>query len=213
MKPLLFCFSLFMLISSIMHAVEFLPFSVDLNVAYFRPESKKIRRIYSNGLADYQLNVNVDFAPKWQAWTGISYSYATGHSLCKCTCSSPNFSCERHSTNMTLLPLYFGVRYAYQFTPRTKIYLGGAAAYSFLKINDHFSFVQEHFKKRAFGGLIQIGTFIYIYKQIYLNVSLEYFFQKFNISKKQDSENVGYVKRNDLNLNGFKAGIGLGLDF
>ncbi|KIC70827.1 hypothetical protein DB44_FM00010, partial [Candidatus Protochlamydia amoebophila] len=55
--------------------------TVEARVAYFRPCSKKVRHIYGNGWADYQIELSKSFCDNWRGWVGISGFEKKGHSI------------------------------------------------------------------------------------------------------------------------------------
>ncbi len=177
-----------------------LDLSIEGRIAYYKPSSKRVQEIYSNGWADYQVEVSKDFFCNWRVWAGVSGFSKKGHSI--------GFN---DPTRIQMIPVSLGVKYMYSLTPCTKIYLGGAGCYSFLKIRDHSDYVHQHIRKEEFGGLIQAGAYYYFSRCLYADVFVDYLFQHFHFSHSHDS--YYYVKRNSLDMSGFKVGAGIGCTF
>ncbi|CUI15752.1 conserved hypothetical protein [Candidatus Protochlamydia naegleriophila] len=173
---------------------------VEARVAYYRPSSKKVKEIYGNGWADYQVELSKGFCDNWRAFVGVSGFSKSGRSLG-----------EHDKTTLRLIPLTFGVKYVYNYAPCVDIYIGGGAAYSWLRIKDHSSYVHEHVKKSRFGGIAQIGAYYYFNECLFADVFIDYLFQKYDFSNSHSYSR--YVERHDVNLSGFKVGAGLGYRF
>lgn len=172
---------------------------VNARVAYFRPESKKVRKIYADGWADYQLEVFQELCPNWQIWSGISGFSKKGHSL------------ELHDhTKLQLIPLSLGLKYIYPFTCNLDGYLGVGACYSFLHIRDHSDYVEQHISRQDWGGVGQIGLYYQAQQGFFINLFADYFYQRFYFHHVDFSH---YVQRHNLNLSGWKLGAGIGICF
>lgn len=176
-----------------------LDFAVEGRVAYFKPSSKKVQEIYGNGWADYQVELSTGIGEHIRLWTGVSGFKESGRSLGL-----------RDRTTLRLIPLNFGLKYFFCLTDCTKFYVGAALACSFLKIRDHSDYVQEHTSRTRVGGLFQAGWYYYFNEAFFADIFVDYYYQKFNFSKSQNSYNV---ERHDVNLSGFKMGGGLGYKF
>ncbi len=187
-----------------------LDFSVEARVAYFHPSSKKVRRIYSEGWADYQLEFSAPLGCNWRLWSGVSGFSRKGHSI--------GFY---NDTRLQLIPISLGLKYVYPIAHCTSIYVGGAACYSSLRIKDHSDYVHEHTRKRAFGGIAQVGLYYSVTDWLFLDVFADYYFQRFHFKHHSyiSYDGSGYdsssrfVERNTLNMSGYKVGAGVGVTF
>ncbi len=215
-------------------------FGFEGRVAYFHPSSKRVRRIYSDGWADYQfeaslgLPCNFDLCGgNFRLWTGVSGFSKGGHAHleegCRCFqsekysgrscesskhsskfssgcfneissgCSNENssgcsneissgcsdsqsFNLCHNSTNLDLIPVYFGIKYFYPIACCTSVYVGGGGCYSFLRIKDHSRFVHKHIRKEEWGGVVQAGVHYNLTECFYLCAFFDYFFQTFHFS-------------------------------
>lgn len=168
-------------------------------VAYFRPESSRVRRIYSSGWADYQVEYSKSVCQNWLLWTGASGFCKHGHSIGL-----------NDDTRLRLIPISLGVKYLYSIAPCLDLYAGGAVCYSFLRIKDDSPYVHRNVSSQTFGGLAQVGLYYYFTQSFHLNVFADYLFQRFTFPR---SSSNPFVERNDLNMSGWKIGGGIGVNF
>lgn len=203
--------------------------NAEARVAYYHPASKRVRRIYGDGWADYQLELSKSFKGfwgalggcgcdclediEWRGWIGVSGFSRKGDSI--------GF---HDDTRLQLIPISFGVKIFYPIFCNTKIFIGGAACYSLLRIRDHSEYVHQHVRKESWGGLFQSGITYDFSDWAYASFFFDYYFQRFHFrddkisySGSSDSYFFGsssrYVERFDLNMNGYKVGVGLGISF
>jgi outer membrane protein len=217
--------------------------TAEVRVAYYHPNSSRVRRIYGSGWADYQFEVSKSF-------TGFGGLFGCGNSCCGnwgssgcCdTCGDGGFFSNLETrvfvgvsgfsrkgesigfhdhTRLQLIPINFGARLYYPIFCNTKIFIGGAACYSFLRIRDHSDYVKRHVDKEEWGALFQSGITYTACDWLVVTAFFDYFFQRFNFHDEHYSSFYGssyfyddrYIERNDLNLSGYKVGVGLGLTF
>lgn len=206
---------------------EPLDITAEARVAYYHPSSKRVRRIYSDGWADYQLELSKGFRGfssfgklgfdlidncdlEWKIWAGVSGFSRKGDSI--------GF---HDNTTLQLIPLSFGLKVFYPILCDTNIFIGGAACYSFLKIRDHSEYVHEHTRKEAWGGLIQSGITYNFCEWGVVSVFADYYFQRFKFHDSEYSSFYGssyyyddrFIERFTLNMSGYKIGVGLGVTF
>lgn len=203
--------------------------SLEARVAYYHPSSHRVRKIYKNGWADYQLELSKGFGfgcgceKNWRVWAGVSGFSVSGRSYLSCydqwgnatNCSFCGEFSEnqfRDRTTLRMIPVSLGVKYVFNVDPCLSLYLGGAACYSFLRIRDHSNYVHEHVRKNDWGGLIQSGLYYRVTPCIYVSAFADYLFQYFHFSDHYVSGSR-YVERNNLNMSGYKLGVGLGVVF
>lgn len=173
--------------------------SFTFKVAYFRPESSRVRRIYSDGWADYQVEYSKRVCRNWLLWTGVSGFCKHGHSIGL-----------HDDTRIRLIPISLGVKYLYNIAPCVDVYAGGAVCYSFLRIKDDSPYVHRNVSSQTFGGLAQLGLYYYCTQSFHLNVFADYLFQRFTFPSTSSNP---FVERNDLNMSGWKIGGGFGVNF
>lgn len=187
-----------------------LDISVEARVAYYHPSSSKVRRIYGDGWADYQLEVSKGIFCDWRIWAGVSGFSREGESI----------GFHDH-TRLQLIPVSLGVKYYYPFCDDFKAYVGGAACYSFLRIKDDSEFVRRHTHKNDWGGLVQAGLTYNFWECAYVSCFFDYFFQEFSFHDSHHRSSYGsnydygsrFIERSDLDMSGYKLGVGFGYTF
>jgi outer membrane protein len=182
--------------------------AAEMRVAYYHPSSKRVRDIYGKGWADYQLELSKSFKNcggledvEWRIWTGISGFSKNGDSIGL-----------HNKTKIQLVPISLGLKIFYPIICNTKVFLGGAACYSLLRIHDHSEYVHEHIRKESWGGIFQSGITYDFCSWAFASIFLDYYFQRFVFHNDRTSH-CRFVERMDLNMNGFKVGAGLGISF
>lgn len=209
-------FSIAMLCASLsLHAFDLfnepLGVKADFRVAYYSPSSSKVRKIYGDGWADYQVELSKDIWCDLRGYVGVSGFSQDGHSIC-----------QHDKTTIQLIPISFGLKYDFPIFNCTKLYIGGAACYSLLRIRDHSDYVHKHVNKNEWGGIVQSGISYKFWQCFELSIFADYYFQRFDFSKNSRISDSGYgsyygrggyVKRNNLNMNGYKVGGGLAFSF
>lgn len=187
--------------------------AAEARVAYYHPTSKKVRRIYRDGWVDYQFELSKSFKGfgsligndlEWRIWTGVSGFSRKGDSI--------HF---HDDTRLQLIPVSLGLKVFYPIFCNVKAFIGGAACYSFLRIHDDSNYVHKHVHKENWGGLIQSGLNYQFCNWGFVSVFFDYFFQRYHFHDKKhvSSYNSCFIKRSNLNMNGYKVGVGLGVIF
>jgi outer membrane protein len=226
------------------------PFGItaEARVAYYRPSSNRVRRIYGDGdgWADYQFELSKAFRGfgifglggegsnnggfggggfgscddcgcgglndlEWRVWVGVNGFSRKGESI--------GFD---DRTRLQLIPINFGLKIFYPIFCNTKVFIGGAACYSFLRIRDHSEYVRKHTRKEDWGGLIQSGITYNFCDWGVVSAFADYYFQRFDFHSTDYSSFYGsgysyndhrYIERHSLDMSGYKVGVGLGVTF
>lgn len=189
-----------------------LDIAIETRVAYYRPSSGKVRRIYGDGWTDYQLEVSKGFCRDWRIWAGVNGFSRNGNSI--------GF---HNRTTLQLVPVNFGVKYFPPFFPmckEVKFFIGAAACYSFLNIKDHSEYILHHTHKTGWGGLIQAGINYYFWEGAYVSLFADGYFQEFGFHNSYVSSGSGLDDsrssedvRKHLDMSGFKIGVSIGYNF
>lgn len=228
--------------------------TAEARVAYYHPTSNRVRRVYGDGWADYQLEVSKSFRGfgfgglfggrddeccgccggsggfcsdlEWSLWVGVSGFSRKGESFTTSYGSGGSYfgsgsSGFNDDTRLELIPINFGVKIFYPIFCNTKFFIGGAASYSFLRIRDHSEYVHQHTRREEWGGLVQSGVTYTICDWLVVSAFFDYFFQTFDFHDTHYSSHYGsyyfyddrFIERNELDLSGYKVGVGLGLTF
>lgn len=205
--------------------------SGEVRVAYYRPSSSRVRRIYGDGdgWADYQFELAASlkrFTKNWigelglggcgcddldiKLWVGVSGFSRKGESL--------GFG---DHTRLSLVPVNFGLKIYYPIFCNTNIYVGGGASYSILRIKDDSEYVHRHTNKEAWGGLVQSGITYNFTCWGYVSAFFDYYFQEFHFHDTEYSsfstysyyQDSRFIERNKLDMSGYKVGVGIGIIF
>lgn len=171
----------------------------EARIAYFQPTSSKVKKTYSDGWLDYQLELSQDLLLGLQAWGGVSWSYKQGHS-----------TKTGSKTNLHLIPTQLGLKYAFSILPRTQLYVGVGACYSYLHVKDHSPHVHHSTSKGAYGGIFRSGFYLRFSECFLFTAFADYFYQNFHFSHSKRNPSI---ERGSLNLSGYKTGAGFGMTF
>lgn len=186
-------------------------FVAEARVAYYHPTSKKVRHIYGKGFADYQFEFSKSFKGfenlcecglEWRLWVGVSGFSKNGKSI----------GFHDH-TRLQLIPVNLGLKIFYPLWCDVKAFIGGAVCYSFLNIRDHSDYVHKHVRKEGWGGLLQSGLTYQFCDWGTASLFFDYFFQRFHFHNQHHDSSYRYIYRSNLNMNGYKIGLGLGVIF
>lgn len=187
-----------------------LDFAVEGRVAYYRPSSGKVREIYGDGWTDYEVQISTGFCRDWRVWVGVNGFSREGESIC-----------FHDHTDLQFVPITFGVKYFPPFFPMCeefKFFIGAGGCYSFLNIKDDYKYVHHHTHKEGWGGLIEAGVNYYFWRGAYVSLFVDGFFQEFGfhnsyISSSGSSCPSSEIIRDDLDMSGFRLGVGIGYRF
>ncbi len=171
---------------------------IEGRVSYFRPQDKILRKIYGKGWADYQFLIGYHFTSRWSLLALGGYREKTGHAL--------NFHTR---TKVREVPVTLEVRYNYMYCSHLKLYLGLGPSLLFFKETIYLPRAKRHNSKEAWGGYVETGTLINIYKAVVLDIFVGYSYY----AKEHFSSVVENGSGASLKLGGLQAGLGLGYHF
>lgn len=168
----------------------------EVKAAYFRPDSNKFRRIYSdNGI--YGLEVSCQAWNQFYAWTSVSYFSKRGSSIG-----------VHDRTRIMLAPVGFGLKYLYCIN-RATLYLGLGALGTYLHIRDHSPYVVRKTSKWGWGGIAKAGVLVDICKSVFVDCFIDYSFTEMDFHEKHHKT----IYRHRIDLNSLSVGAGLGYRF
>lgn len=212
--------------------------TLEVRGAYYRPNSKKLKKIYSSCLIDYQITLAKRIHPYCEIWAEFDwtikrskihredyyhFTYGGYEGV-----ESRDFN---DYTKLSIIPISLGIKLIYPILPCVDVYAGAGASYSFLRIRNHFekdeyssdyywSFSSSSspapFKKlihkEDFGGLFKVGVQYAMSDSTFLDFFADYYLQHFRFSRNEDREDRSLFKHR-LDCSGFKFGAGLGVYF
>lgn len=193
--------------------------------AYYHPSSRPIKKIFSSGWIDYQIESSFQVIDFVEVWGGVAWSLKQhGH-------FSSSYEGFKIKTKMYVLPLSLGVKFIYPILPCVDFYLGAGGCYSFLKIHAHrpedpysesddysgYSVHHHHHPKRdiyksGFGGVFKVGFQWDLGDNVFLDLFVDYFSQRFSFSRHDRLRGERVFKRH-VDCSGFKYGAGVGVYF
>lgn len=174
-------------------------YEVEAKVSAFLPSSKIVRRIHSDAMPYYEVEIAKSFRNNWQVWLGSGYLSNNGHSIG-----------YRNKTCFYLIPVTFGLKYFYSACPCTDLYAGAGACWSFLKDKDHSRFVHKNISNDGPGGIFKLGCVYRVKEHIFIDIFAEYLYQRFSFHHHYEDH---YTIRHKLNMSGLKIGGGAGFNF
>jgi hypothetical protein len=173
-------------------------FTVETRVSYFHPFSKRVRDIYGDGWANFEVEASQTMCNEWTIWERASGWPVTGRS-----------TALHNRTKMRLWSLQLGVIRQFFISPYWRYYFGLGASYNFFNIHDSSHYVRKHFSKNEFGGVARTGVHYFFRDYCFIDINLEYQYQKFDFSRHRHSR----VSIRNVNLSGIQIGGGLGILF
>lgn len=174
---------------------------VEVRGAGVYSSSSRYREIYSDWSPEVQFEIAKSVWKHLYAWFNAAYLWDEGH-------SQP----FHDKTQIRLVPLTFGLKYIFPVTCDFSVYLGGGAAYSFLRIHDHSPYVRKHTSREAWGGVVKSGIQYEFCESFFLDVFADYLFQHFSPPNDDDSD-YRYIETRSANLSGLRIGAGVGMKF
>ena len=198
--------------------------TLDFRVAYYAPQSKKLRKVYSGSWMDVEVELSRSISNNIDVWAGFSWAIQ-GHGKKHC-----EFYGFKKQTSASILPLSLGLKWTYSILPCADIYFGAGVCYTFFTIHNRLkelgysyyeaswsnSFLpyKDHYYKGAWGGIVKFGMHYDLSRIVFVDFFADYFYQKFHFSRHRNS--FYYFDRylhGEINLSGIKTGIGLGVYF
>lgn len=184
-------------------------FKIEGGASYFLPQSETLRDIYGGGV-NYHATLSQKVYKHLDLWAGFNYFDKNGHSLG-----------AHQRTNIKIIPLNVGLKYFFpvhfehvniHFCTIDHInidfYINGAFKYYFLRIHDHSSFVKGHSNQDGFGFVFGVGSYIHLYKRMFLNFSIDYSSKQF-----VDFHYKRHTLSHSIDLSGWDFGGGIGVQF
>lgn len=172
--------------------------SLELRVAAFIPTNNRVRKIYSNGWPEYQIQLGKRLCRNWQVFAEFSGFQKSGHSSLG------------SKTKLSVFPLSLGIKYLFPLYSNLDVYVGGGVAYSWLRIKDDSPYVHRHVRKEQFGGIIKTGLIYTFCNCWFIDVFADYLFQRFSFRGVSCDP---FVTRQTADVSGFKIGGGIGYNF
>jgi hypothetical protein len=161
--------------------------AVEFRTAAFIPTNKLFREIYGHVGASYQLEASTDMWGCLQGWVNLEFFPKTGH--------------VKHcgKSKLDIYNFSFGPKYLLPLTQQTEAYAGFGLNMSTICIRNR-GCDDHRTSKFAFGGVLKSGIHIYLPNNMLLDLFCDYLYQRVHFQK-------------NVNIGGFKTGVGIGVRF
>lgn len=185
-------------------------FKIEGGASYFLPQSDTLRDIYGGGGVNYHMTLSHRVSKHVDLWAGFNYFDKDGHSLG-----------AHQRTNIKIIPVNLGIKYLFPVcfehvnlgfcnieNFQIDFYINGALKYYFLRIHDHSSFVIRHSNQDGFGVVFGVGSYVYFYKNMFLNLLIDYSSKQF-----VDFHYRRHTQGHSIDISGWDFGGGIGVEF
>lgn len=172
-------------------------FDIGARAGYFLPMSDNVRKIYSDGWAEYELDASYQIYCPWSIWANVGYMHVNGHSIVL-----------HNHTDLTMVPVALGLKYDWKLNCDFNAYLGVGGSYSILRIHDKSPFVHQHIHSYGWGVTAKSGLQYRFACWGYIEGFVDYNWTQFDFSGHKDN-----IYRNNLDMSNFLFGGGIGLTF
>jgi hypothetical protein len=173
--------------------------SIEAKASAYIPEEEYIRKMYSNVMGMYELEMDIYLWKKVSGYFSLGYMESEGH-----------FRGVNSHTSLQLIPVTLGMKYAWHCSANLDVYMAAAGVYSWLDIKDRMPAVEQHYSKNGFGGSAKVGAWYFFYNDWFVDIFAEFMYQEFSFKKPVGTP---LVNRSRLNLSGYKAGLAIGYAF
>lgn len=109
-----------------------------------------------------------------------------------------------------ILPLTIGSRYYFCLTPCLNLYVGAGVSLTFVELQFSGYHVHDNASKVGVGALLKSGLRYNWGSYTFIDLFADYFFQEIHLSHSE--RDLGIDER-DVNIGGFKIGLGVGVYF
>lgn len=181
-------------------------FLIEGKFSYFIPAGQVLSDVYGQGWIDYGLQasyifpLNLPAGNKLALYSALNYLPSSGQSVG-----------GGQTTHIHMLPLTVGLKYLYGFCVRqveVDVYAALGMRYNWVFVNNESDYVIRKMRATGFGGVGELGAFAAFAKYFLINIFMDY-----SIATVSSDQSRPGVYRQDLNINGFSAGGGVGIKF
>lgn len=168
----------------------------DLQVrgGYFRFANHTARKIYHQGAPDVELQGDFFIQTFCNPWINVNYVWREGRSIPL-----------SDKTKLKLATMSIGNNMQFPFfTPHLKFYLGVGLSTAYLHLHDYSNHLPEHTHRWSIGVVGKSGFFT-SFNHFLLNLFFDYYYQPVRTSST--------LSERQLNVGGFRTGLGLGYLF
>lgn len=169
--------------------------ALQVRAGYFQFTSNWAQEIYGAGAPDIELEGSVKLHPYLSLWGNLNYVWKGGD-------STP----FENTTHLDLVTLSLG---ANAMAPLgcsfTFIYLGFGISGAYVHTKDESPYLPTHTSKFGVGCVGKFGFLVFCSKHFFVNPFFDYYYQPIH------ARNTGI--HSQVNLGGFRTGLGVGYQF
>lgn len=163
--------------------------SVEIRSAAFFHSSERFRKIYGNAGASYQIEASTRLCSCLDGWANFDWFSRHGRSGGFCD-----------PARASIANVSFGIKAPYQFCDQWMVYIGVGPSLSRIWLKSKSQCSHESVSKLALGGVLKTGVNYCIFRNIFMDVFVDYLYQPVHF-------------KTHVDIGGFKTGAGLGVKF
>lgn len=179
---------LLFLVTSLTVIAEEQNFTIEVRSGAFIPSSKRLREIYGNVGASYQLEASFT-CRCLDIWGNIDWFSKHG---------KPK-GCHG-STRVSIANWSAGIKYPYSFCNCFTVYAGIGLSLAKIWIHNKADCSREKISKIAIGGVLKTGICYFATENLFFDFFVDYLYQPVRFEK-------------SIDIGGVKTGLGMGLSF
>ncbi len=170
----------------------------EVKVGAFIPLGQTTQDIYGDALPLVAVEFDCDWRDNLSLWLMTGAVHKKGRSLGLC-----------YRTELTLVPIAFGLRYTQEFTECVHPYLGLGPQFTHLSVKNDILFVSVKNNKWLCGGLVKSGVFISLNDVAFVDIFADFSFLRAYGRACSNPQ----VYANNASLNSLLLGVGFGVAF
>jgi outer membrane protein W len=167
-------------------------FSLGLGLGYMSVSDKVFNDVYGSGLLGIDFKVTYFFNNNWAAFLNLSYGMASGE-----------FTILKDKTDVSMIPISLGVKYAFSMSGKFKPFVGAAVSHYNLKESNDISTLEKQSWKSNVGASLIAGTYYTLNDKISIYLDLKYDIIKFSFES----------LNKDLDFSGLRTFVGISYRF
>lgn len=161
----------------------------ELRAGAFAPTGHLIQKRFGHAWIEGEAEFTYHFKRHWGGWGNAGYTYKKGHSP------------FHHTAHLSLVPVSAGLKYTF-CSHQIRPYLGIGPCYTFVHFKNYSPLTRDKIYKNRWGFAAKSGIYFGLPRHWLLDLFVDYYYQK-----------VSFLRAKEVDLSGFRAGIGLGYRF
>jgi len=183
--------------------------SVQGRVAYFHPESDRMRRFYDDSWVDYQLELSSRFSSDWGGWVNLAYTQDKGHSKVKSlSCHQSDGKEYEARTYAKILPINIGIKRYFCHDRCFRPYIGAGVGAVYVRIRNKYDYVERLESRWGVATLLKLGMEYDLTRCVFIDAFADWATHFVNYDKKRGNNSQKHPQ-----TGGLKLGMGIGYHF